>query len=217
MSIAAVAHYMLPDTPYNLWQRDELAGHLHLRNDGSKAEVIGGEIVVSPAPTYPHNRMIRDIQRGIFAAEMANPSFPWTCITTMDLNLSDIHDGYVPDLMLLNKETDQRACQEQLRHLLPGHVELVVEVTSKSNAATDREPGPEQSSATKWNGYAQVGIPYYLLIDRDPRVARATLHSNPDRSSGGYFDSCGWEFGETIKLPEPFGFEIVTDEWEPWD
>ncbi|MBO2459779.1 hypothetical protein [Actinomadura violacea] len=25
-----------------------------------------------------------------------------------------------------------------------------------------------------------------------------------------------WEFGETVKLPDPFGLEITTDEWEPW-
>ncbi|NYD45875.1 hypothetical protein BJY14_001858 [Actinomadura luteofluorescens] len=25
-----------------------------------------------------------------------------------------------------------------------------------------------------------------------------------------------WEFGEAVKLPEPFGLEITTDEWEPW-
>jgi hypothetical protein len=30
MSVAAVAHFMLPDSPYAMWVRDELAGYLHL-------------------------------------------------------------------------------------------------------------------------------------------------------------------------------------------
>jgi hypothetical protein len=25
-----------------------------------------------------------------------------------------------------------------------------------------------------------------------------------------------WKVGETISLPEPYGVEIPTDEWEPW-
>jgi hypothetical protein len=50
MGVAAVAHFMLPDSPYAMWVRDELAGYLHLPKDGTRVEVIGGEIVVSPAP-----------------------------------------------------------------------------------------------------------------------------------------------------------------------
>jgi len=32
-----------------MWMRDELAGYLHLPKDGTRVEVIGGEIVV-PSP-----------------------------------------------------------------------------------------------------------------------------------------------------------------------
>ncbi|HEX6468885.1 MAG TPA: Uma2 family endonuclease [Streptosporangiaceae bacterium] len=216
MSVAAVAHYTLPDTPYNLWVRDELVDYLRLPNDGSKAEVIGGEIVVSPGPDYAHNDMVQDVVHSISAARIADPSFRWRCIHTMDLDLSEIQDGYIPDLAVLDRETAKEARKARLKDITPEQVALVLEITSPSTAGNDRMPTARRSTATKWNGYAQVGIPYYLLIDRAPRSGRSTLYSNPDRSSGAYMDALTWDFGETIRLPEPFGFDIPTDEWEPW-
>jgi hypothetical protein len=101
MSIEAIAHYVLPDSPYAMWVRDELAGYLHLPKDGTRVEVIGGEIVVSPGPTVGHNGIVRDIERGIFSAELADPAFIWRSVQTTDLNMFDIGDGYIPDLILL--------------------------------------------------------------------------------------------------------------------
>ncbi|NDU72585.1 hypothetical protein GWI34_08085 [Actinomadura sp. DSM 109109] len=52
MSIFATVHHHreLPDTPYNLWLRDELADVLDLPRDGTRVEIVGGEIIVSPGP-----------------------------------------------------------------------------------------------------------------------------------------------------------------------
>ena len=79
-----------------------------------------------------------------------------------------------------------------------------------------RRPRAKLSIGTKWNGYARVGIPYYLLVDQDPRAAQSTLFSNPDRSSGEYKHQMSWKFGQTIRLPHPLDFEIPTTDWEPW-
>ncbi|MBC6461621.1 Uma2 family endonuclease [Actinomadura sp. HBU206391] len=91
-----------------------------------------------------------------------------------------------------------------------------MEVTSRWNAGDDRQPSLRRSAATKWNGYAQVEIPYYLLVDRDPMRAQVILYANPDRAAGAYAHLQSWEFGETVRLPEPFGVVIATDDWEPW-
>ncbi|GAA0328336.1 Uma2 family endonuclease [Actinoallomurus spadix] len=217
-NVSAVAHYYtLPDTPYDLWVRGELADFLHLPDDGTRVEVIGGEIVVSPGPTVGHNGIVQDIADSLVEARIADPTFPWRCIQVTDLNLSDIRDGYIPDLIVLDVDVQDEARKSDARHLLPGQVSLVVEVTSRSNAACDRRPGPRRGAATKWSGYAQTGIPNYILVDRDPRAAQTLFFSHPDRSSGTYRHLLSWEFGETIRLPDPFGFEIKTDKWEPWD
>jgi hypothetical protein len=91
-----------------------------------------------------------------------------------------------------------------------------MEVASRWNAGDYRQPTLRRSAATKWNGYALVEIPYYLLVDRDPKRAQAILYANPDRAAGVYAHVQSWEFGETVRLPEPFGVVISTDGREPW-
>ncbi|WP_165966752.1 Uma2 family endonuclease [Actinomadura sp. 7K507] len=218
MSILATVHHHreLPDTPYNLWLQDELADVLDLPHDGTRVELIGGEIVVSPGPDYAHNVIVRTINEEFLAAKLRDPAFPWRCVQTQDLNLSDIHDGYIPDLCVLSNDNDRRAMTAQLKKVLPEHLELVLEVTSPSTAPDDRRPGMRRGGPSKWNGYARVGIPFYLLVDRDPKEARTTLFTEPDTATGEYRAAVSWEFGEPVKLPDPFGLEIPTDEWEPW-
>jgi hypothetical protein len=128
MSVAAVAHFMLPDTPYAMWVRAELAGYLHLPKDGTRVEVIGGEIVVSPGLSVDHNGMVRDIERGLFAAELTDPTFVWRSVQTTDLNMFEIGDGYIPDLIVMDAEVLAEARATKAKHLLPYQVDLVVEV-----------------------------------------------------------------------------------------
>ncbi|MFI0409712.1 Uma2 family endonuclease [Actinomadura sp. 3N508] len=218
MNTLAVVHHHreLPDTPYNLWMQDELADVLDLPHDGTRVEIIGGEIIVSPGPDMAHNFIVQDIADAIAAARSQNPGFRWRCVSAQDLDLSDIHDGYIPDLCVLDKGIADQARRAQLKKARPEHLQLALEVTSPSTVHEDRLPGKRRVKPTKWSGYARVGIPYYLLVDRDPKAARTTLFSDPDTSKGVYSASVSWEFGEAVKLPEPFGLEIPTDIWEPW-
>ena len=48
-----------------------------------------------------------------------------------DLNLSDIHDGYIPDLMLVNSRILAAAQDADVPHLFPHQIGLVMEVTSR--------------------------------------------------------------------------------------
>jgi hypothetical protein len=69
---------------------------------------------------------------------------------------------------------------------------------------------------TKWSGYAKAEIPYYLLVDRSPKAGRTILYSIPDEGTGAYLHEESWAFGQAIRLPEPFGIEIATDQWQTW-
>ncbi|MFD0348646.1 Uma2 family endonuclease [Kitasatospora aburaviensis] len=55
--------------------------------------------------------------------------------------------------------------------------------------------------------YPLMGIPLYLLVDA--RQKTVTLFSRPDGTR--YHRREDIEFGETLHLPEPFDFELVTD------
>jgi len=81
----------------------------------------------------------------------------------------------------------------------------------------NKAPGPKRERRSKWNGYALVEVPCFLLVDRDPKRLGVTLYSEPDSDAGMYTVSRTWEFGETVSLPAPFSVEIPTDEWEAWD
>ncbi|MFG2085794.1 Uma2 family endonuclease [Spirillospora sp. NPDC048824] len=216
MGVAVAKYYTLSDTPYALWVRGELADELHLPNDGSRVEVIGGEIVVSPAPAFRHNRVVQAIDRAMYAAETADPEFRWDSVQTNELNLVPVKDGYVPDLIIMDKQFAQKVDDEDRRHVLPHEVEAVVEITSLSNAGYDRPPRLVQAPGTKWSAYARSGIAFYLLVDRDPRMPAITLYGEPDIQAGTYEPLHTWKFGEVIKLPDPLGFEIDTERWKPW-
>jgi len=218
MSVMAVEHRHreLPSDPYDLWMRDELADVLDLPHDGTRVEIIGGEIVVAPGPEFVHNAIASDIHDTFAVARVNDSAFSWRCVQMQDLNLSDIHDGYIPDLCVMDTDVVRQARVDALKKLRPPQLALAVEVTSPSTAGEDRQPGSRRVRPSKWNGYARVGIGYYLIVDRDPKVAAATLYTEPDRESGSYTQSVSWKFGDTIELPEPFGVSIRTDEWQPW-
>ncbi|WP_157995949.1 Uma2 family endonuclease [Thermomonospora amylolytica] len=204
----------LPDTAHAMWERGELHDFLHLPHDNFSVEIIGGKIVVSPAPRAGHGRVIRGIYNAFRDARVADPQFPWDCAPMLDLNLTEIGEGYCPDLMVMQAEILGVLEDEDERYARTDHVEMVVEVTSPSNASNDRRPA-ERGAPSKWTGYARAEIPYYLLVDRDPKGPLITLYSVPDPAAGAYLHSDTWEFGDTVTL-EHFGLEIDTTGWAPW-
>ncbi len=90
----------MPDSAFAMWERGELDEYLHVP-DGSRVEIIGGEVVVSPCPRFGHGHVVQSISRAVYAAELADDSFRWQLATNVDLSLVEIQDGYVPDLFLL--------------------------------------------------------------------------------------------------------------------
>lgn len=103
----------------------------------------------------------------------------------------------IPDLVVAPVED----CTESDTHIPAALAELVVEVTSKSNARHDRVSKPA--------AYATAGIPVYLLVDRwAPEGRTATLYGEP---KGDVYRALSTaKFGESLKLPAPFDLVIDT-------
>ncbi|WP_171064584.1 Uma2 family endonuclease [Actinomadura soli] len=207
---------LLPDTPYNLWVRGELDDYVDAP-EGSRVEIIGGKVVVSPPPGLPHNAIAGDINYHLVRAHVLGTGYPWKTDQGTGMSLVGIGDGYVPDLMVIDEEVYLAARRAGVRTVVPDQVELVVEVTSSSNAKHDQQPTGRGRRNNKWNGYAGAEIPYYLLVDRSPKVARSILYSIPDQTLGAYLHQESWTFGEPIHLPDPFDIDIDTTEWRSWD
>lgn len=204
------------DTPYGMWLRGELEDYLHLP-ELFFTEIIDGEIVVSRAPVFGHDRIVHAIIFAFNRAKVLDESYPWLCSST-GVDMTGIEAGYIPDLIVLDEQIAREAARGGTgRRLVSDQVELAVEVTSPSNAKVDRCPARREGDRGKWRGYARCGVPYYLLIDRDPKVAAITLYSIPDEAAGAYLQEESWKFGDTIELSEHFGVAIPTDEWMTWD
>jgi Putative restriction endonuclease len=78
-----------------------------------------------------------------------------------------------------------------------GMAAVVVEVASAGDLETDR--------TTKRSGYAEGGVPFYLLIDRCDSCV-VTLFSEP--VDGGYRRFVRVPLGGKVVVPGPFGFEL---------
>ncbi|MER7958610.1 Uma2 family endonuclease [Streptomyces sp. NPDC096030] len=159
----------------------------HIRGD--RAEIIEG--VIEPvSPTWDHEAAAEAIRDQIRprASEL-------DCVTgSGNLDLPGSSNWYVPDLAVV-----PRAAARGAGALLPDQTLLVVEVTSESNAETDR--------IVKRRRYAEYGAPLYLLIDRQERSV--TLFSEPGRL--GYTRADGpHPYGAVVHLPAPFVLDLDT-------
>ncbi|MGP3958486.1 Uma2 family endonuclease [Nonomuraea sp. 3N208] len=206
----------LPNSAYQMWVDGVLWDYLHIAHDGTRVEIIDGEIVLSPAPSLMHPFICTEIVNLIDEARFKDPSYRWRGVVASGLNFVAEENGYIPDVTVLDEEVMHEALKLDQRHLITDQSELVVEVTSPSNAHFDRRSTGKRAGKGKWCGYARAEIPYYLLIDLDPAVSAITLYSIPDQASAAYLHEESWSIGETIALPDPIGIEIPTDKWKPW-
>ncbi|MGP4114770.1 Uma2 family endonuclease [Streptomyces sp. 4N509B] len=155
---------------------------------GDRTEIIEG--VIEPvSPSWGRVKAARVIRRQLDeAVERLG------CIEGAgNLDLPGSSNWYVPDLAVVpEKLADESA-------LVPSQTLLVVEVTSDSNAETDR--------VVKRRRYAEYGAPLYLLVDRQERSC--TLFSLPGEL--GYTRVDGpHPFGVPVRLPAPFDLELDT-------
>ncbi|MDH6578072.1 Uma2 family endonuclease [Kitasatospora sp. MAP5-34] len=154
---------------------------------GFKAELIEGEIVVTPPPSGSHET--------VFA--LINRQFMRKSAVELDLagnkGLAVPRGHYIPDgtISPVGHFEDADSWAD------PTGVLLVFEITS-SNPTKDRE--------AKRRGYAAAKIPCYLLIDRSDRSV--TLFTDP--AEGDYRAHSQVPFGKPLDLPAPFSFALDT-------
>lgn len=205
----------LPDSPYRMWIDGKLGEHLPLP-DGYRVEIIGGSVIISPGAPLGHNIIISDI----IEAVAGHAGF--RAVGTTGFDLEQIQDGYIPDVVLIDRTHAKQIHRQGVRYVRPSDIAMAVEVTSRTNARNDRAPGPQLVRAggsypkSKWTGYARCGVPFYLVIDCDPKVSAALLYSEPDVDAGTYLKLDSWPLGEPIRLPAPMDLTIPTDEWQTW-
>ncbi|MFD5767144.1 Uma2 family endonuclease [Streptomyces sp. NPDC127049] len=165
--------------------------------EGCKVEIIEGIITVAPSPANQHNSIAEEIQRRLYRVIPDDLGVYQTQAVAIPARAG----MYIPDLLVAPKG----ALREFDGHSIPAaEAELVVEITSQSNANHDR--------IAKAAGYATAGVPLYLLVDRwAPGGPTVTLYGQP--TGEVYRVLSAAPFGEEIHLPAPFGLTLDTAEF----
>ncbi|MFE2556120.1 Uma2 family endonuclease [Streptomyces sp. NPDC059352] len=163
--------------------------------EGFRAELIEGEIVVTPLPDGDHEKYISRVLRQVIRRSVVDMDVSGNKGLKSPSAVERPRNHVIPDLTFAPVDADLFAGADSWMPC-PG-VALVLEVTS-SRPNADRE--------AKRRCYARGGIPRCLLVDRD--TSTVTLFTDPE--SGDYRELHAVPFGKTLPLPAPFGFDLET-------
>jgi Uma2 family endonuclease len=128
-----------------------------LPDDGNRYEIIDGELFVTPAPRWVHQRVVGALFVRIYAHLKGNRRFE-ALMSPADLRTGP-RTAVQPDLFVIRRGTTPRTEQgwPELRATV-----LAVEVLSPSTARTDR--------SRKRVLYQREDIAEYWIVDADARV-----------------------------------------------
>jgi Uma2 family endonuclease len=166
--------------------------------EGYRAELIDGEIVVTPPPYGNHERCISLVVEQVFASSATRMHFAGHKGLLIPGTAAAVPGHFIPDATFAPRDRD--LFRDAPPWMLPDGVAMVVEVTSSS---------PVNDRFGKRHGYAVAKIPLYLLVDR--QRGQVTLFSDPVRNA--YATRTQAPFGGSIKLPPPFSFTLETEEF----
>lgn len=150
---SAERHIMAMPRASETWTADAVRA---LPDDGNRYELIDGELVVTPAPRYPHQRailaLIRLLDPWLLAAGTAS-----VLMSPADISLGE-DEILQPDLFVYKTAGDKPVRDwNDITSLI-----LVVEVLSPSPARYDRQ--------LKRRRYQRAGVPEYWVVDLEARL-----------------------------------------------
>lgn len=163
--------------------------------EGFRAELIEGEIVVTPPPDGDHEDCISHIAKQVIRLSRTDMDFSGNKGLKLKSGGACPKNHAIPDATFA--PTDLRLYRGAEPWMPCDGVAMVVEVTS-TRPRTDRED--------KRRCYARGAVPLYLLVDRE--ASSVTLFSEPEGDD--YRQLCTIPFGKSLTLPEPFGFDLET-------
>ncbi|WP_254705861.1 Uma2 family endonuclease [Streptomyces vilmorinianum] len=163
---------------------------------GVKVEYTDGTIIMQAAPTMIHQRNLFHLRRQFDA------HCPAGYVPTENTDLGSPYAAKLrnPDLSYLPDEVMEGEGNTAAADLAL----IAVEIVSPSN--------PENDWVAKLSDYAVMRIPLYLIVDA--RDSTVTLFSEPNHDK--YHTRTDRKFGETIRIPGPFGFDLDLTPLNPY-
>ncbi|WP_405020956.1 Uma2 family endonuclease [Kitasatospora sp. NBC_00070] len=160
---------------------------------GWKIEVSGDEIIMMAGPSVIHQRNL------LVVREQFDVHQPAHLMPSENTDLASPNVGKLrnPDLTYIPVSVIELGGNDVPAELTE-LAAIAVEIVPPSN--------PENDLVGKVRDYPLMDIPVYLLID--PREGTVTLCSEP--GGGVYHRQWSGKFGDTVPIPEPFTFDLIT-------
>ncbi|CAM5487728.1 Uma2 family endonuclease [Streptomyces abikoensis] len=165
--------------------------------EGISAELIDGEIVISPPPEGSHEHCLSELFRQVTTQSATDVSVSGRKGLLVPARSGRTSDHVIPDATIA---PGRRRFRSAPPWMPCDGVAMVAEVTS-SRAERDR--------IAKRHCYARAGIPLYLLVDREEETV--TLFSEP--ADQDYAETHTVPYGKALPLPAPFSFELETSDF----
>jgi len=162
---------------------------------GFRAELIEGEIVVTPPPVGNHEHNISVAVKQILARSATAMDFSGHKGIIVPSRGVLPSNHLIPDVTFTLEESESFRDAESW--MPSAGVAMVMEVTSSR---------PEIDRGKKRVAYARAGIPLYLLVDR--ALDTVTLFAEPEGDD--YTVIHARVFGKEIDLPAPFSMTLDT-------
>jgi Uma2 family endonuclease len=151
-----------------------------LPEDGRRYQLIGGELDVTPAPSYSHQRILRNLG-SLLHAHVRGQHLGVILYAPIDVILAT--DTVVqPDIVFVAREHLSRVNERGIE----GPPDLVVEILSPRTRRTDR--------VLKMRAYAHFGVRQCWLVDPDTQSIEVF-----SLSSSGYVLARVATCGETVR------------------
>jgi Uma2 family endonuclease len=162
-------------------------------DNGKKYEVIDGDLYVSPAPNWRHQRQLNRLNVAV-SNWVDGHNLGYVVAAPIGVVLDD-ENGLEPDLLFISHERAHIISERGVE----GPPNLVVEVLSPSTEARDR--------GLKLRRYAAAGVDHYWILDTDgPRIEERVLGEDSYRLVGTF------EPGEVFRPALFPGLEISIDD-----
>ncbi len=122
--------------------------------DGKRYEAIEGELYVTPAPSFRHQRVSLKLALALHRL-LEEPGHGIIAAAPVGVEFAESQEGVQPDLIFVSNARRRRVAEEGIR----GAPDLVVEILSPGTAERDR--------TVKKKLYQRQGVAQYWIVDPD--------------------------------------------------